>query len=157
MVLEKISWIVCYGKVTEERIEFLQEKIGIKFPHSFVNLIKECDGGVPKSSEFYFYDEYFQSKITACVGGFLNLSSSEWSDFLNNYLSSPEFFPEGLIAFAEDGGGDFICFDYRKGKNIADPPIVYWSHEADIGKDISFVANNFEEFIEMLEEPRDYK
>ena len=62
----------------------------------------------------------------------------------------PEFFPKGLVAFGEDGGGDFICFDYREGKDNPNPPIVYWRHDANEGEDVSFIAKDFETFIGML-------
>ncbi|MDR1488613.1 MAG: SMI1/KNR4 family protein [Holosporales bacterium] len=63
------------------------------------------------------------------------------------------YFEERLIPFGDTGGGDFICFDYRNhdGDN---PPIILWTHDVyDNSKRISFIANNFEEFINMLHEP----
>lgn len=80
----------------------------------------------------------------------------EWSykqnngSLLSTFNSPPEFFPEGLVAFSEDGGGNYICFDYRQGKKNSDPSVVFWNHEAEIGKDVSFVAINFEVFLSML-------
>ncbi len=71
------------------------------------------------------------------------------------FKSPPEFFPEGLIAFAETGGGDSICFDYRESRDNPNPPIVYWDHEADAGKDVSFISKDLKSFLSMLKEPED--
>lgn len=62
-------------------------------------------------------------------------------------------FEDGLIPFGENGGGDMICFDYRKNKNTDDSPIVIWNHDMGLDHKVVFVANNSEEFVNMLYEP----
>lgn len=145
----------CDECVSTERINFIEKIIGKIFPHLFLELVKICDGGYPLKDAFAYFDIYHQSMIISGVGAFLYLNDSNSSDFLKIYKNPPEFFPEGLIAFADNGGGDFICFDYRMDKESKNPPIVFWSHGADKGKDVSFIAKNFEEFIGMLYEPED--
>ena len=140
----------CYEVVSDERINYVEETIGVKFPKSYRELVKRCDGGYPVKDEFDYYDEDFEEVLPGSIGGFLNLGESPYGHVLKLFYSPPEFFPEGLIAFTDNGGGDFVCFDYRQGKDNLDPPIVYWSHEADEGKDISFIAPNFDAFIKML-------
>lgn len=81
------------------------------------------------------------------------LNSNE--NLIDNYLKPPEFFPKNLLAFGENGGGNMVCFDYRADLNTNNPPIVYWNHEAEVGKDVSFIAKDFEEFLSMLKEPED--
>jgi hypothetical protein len=68
-----------------------------------------------------------------------------------NMLERVPHFTLGLIAFTEDGGGNYICFDYRKGKDDPDPPIVFWDHEFHSGgEEPFFVARNFAEFLSLL-------
>jgi hypothetical protein len=141
--------------VKKERFLFLEKIIGILFPLLYIDLIKNNDGGTPIQCCFQYYDEYSCKKLEGAIGCFSHLNDSDHLTLLDNYNDPPEFFPKGLIAFAENGGGDFICFDYRQGKDNPDPPIVYWRHGADEGKDVSFIAKNFEEFINMLYEPED--
>ncbi len=137
-------------KVSEERIAFLENEIGIKFPTLFVDLVKEHDGGYPTPSCFKYYNYSLESYFGNGVGAFLCLEKNEYGDLLSTYQDPPEFFPIGLVAFSQDGGGNYVCFDYRKGKDSLDPPVVYWSHESEEGKDVSFLANNFEEFLKIL-------
>ena len=48
-----------------------------------------------------------------------------------------------------------ICFDYRKNQTTDNPPIVIWNHDMGLEHRVVFIANNFEEFINMLHEPED--
>ena len=112
-------------------------------------------GRRPVKTDFEYMDSEKSRIIGTGVDVFYSLNKSDYDDILRNYLDPPEFFPEGLIAFADVGNGDLICFDYRKGKDNPDPPVVYWNHEANVGEDVSFVAKNFEEFMGMLREPDD--
>jgi cell wall assembly regulator SMI1 len=149
----KLKCLDFKGVTNQERVKFVESKLGCKFPQSYINCIKNCDGCTPINSDFKYFDSFFKKERESGIGIFLSLSNSENSELLNTFTNPPEFFPEGLVAFADTGGGDFICFDYRNDKNQMDPPVVYWFHEADIGQDVSFVAHNFEEFLSILEEP----
>ena len=64
-------------------------------------------------------------------------------------------FEDGLIPFGENGGGDMICFDYRKNKDTDNPPIVIWNHDMGLENRVVFIADNFEEFVNILHEPED--
>ena len=79
-----------------------------------------------------------------------NLQSGEEPDWPIEYR-----FEDGLIPFGENGGGDYICFDYRNDKTTDNPPIVIWNHDMGLKHRVVFIANNFEEFINMLHEPED--
>ncbi len=137
-------------KVSEERVVFVEKQIGIKFPHSFVDLVKEHDGGYPIPNLYKYHDIFLGRDSSNCLGAFLTLGESEYLDILKDYKNPAEFFPNGLIAFADDGGGNLLCFDYRQGKDNLNPPIVFWNHEANEGEDVSFVAKDFETFLGML-------
>lgn len=148
-----IKWVDEGVSLSPEVVATLERKLGVIFPSKFKEIITFHNGGTPQKDSFYYYDEFLLRKVGSGVGGFIPLVHDEYESIESLVFSPPEFFPEGLVAFAETGGGDFICFDYRQGKDNPDPPIVYWSHGADIGKDVSFIAKNFEEFLDMLQEP----
>lgn len=59
-------------------------------------------------------------------------------------------FEDGLIPFGENGGGDMICFDYRNHLNTDNPPIVIWNHDMGLEHRTVFIADSFEEFVNML-------
>lgn len=149
-----MQWEKCRGKVSKERVAFLEKRINISFPKSYIECMEECNGGVLRKRCFTYKFENERQTVDS-IGVFLSLNQNEWADLLDIYENPPEFFPKGIIAFGDTGGGDFICFDYRDNKTTNDPPIVCWNHEADVGKDVSFLANNFEDFLGMLKEPEE--
>ena len=70
------------------------------------------------------------------------------NEILDAIKNPPEFFPKGLIPFSQDGGGNYLCFDYRNYKE--NPPIVFWHHAIEENEGIFYLANSFEEFINSL-------
>ena len=130
------------------------KKIPYNFPLSYLNFLKISDGGMPDTSHFDFFDVSFKSMMGQGVGIFYSLVSGE-INLIKEYFDPPEFFPRDLVGFAETGNGDIICFDYRKDPTTDNPSIVYWRHDAPEGEDVSFLANNFEDFLGMLKEPEE--
>lgn len=150
-----MDWLDKGKQITHAEVISTETLMNIKLPRSYIELIKNHDGGTPKKDTFCYLDVVSQKLRKSGIGAFLSMQTKNTLNMVYYFKQPAEYFPEGLIAFAQPGNGDFICFDYRKGKDNPDPPIVYWNHEADVGKEVSFVAQNFEEFLEMLQEPED--
>jgi hypothetical protein len=150
----QMKWYRCNRQASDNAINAVEKALKLKLPATYICLMKQCDAGVPQDTDFEYFDVSYGKYIEQAIGVFLGIEAAEYT-VLGTFQDPPEFFPDGLIAFAETGNGDYICFDYRQGKDNPDPPIVYWNHEADIGKDVSFVANTFEEFLGMLKEPEE--
>lgn len=128
-------------------------KIPFNLPNSFLNLLKLNNGG--GASYFYqYYDVCFKRYFTDGLGFIYGISdhNDQIYDIVTEYYTPPEFFPKNLVAFSDTGSGNLVCFDYRNNPKTNDPPIVYWDHEADVGKDVSFIANNFDDFLGILKE-----
>jgi hypothetical protein len=140
------------GLVNLERLKYVESEMGLFFPKSYVNFVLPNDGCRTDPDGFIFFDESFQEEVGSCIGSFMQLKPDldYFEDILSMNQKLPEFFPKGLVQFGHVGNGDYICFDYRKGKDNLDPPIVYWNHEAEEGKDVSFLANNFDAFLKIL-------
>lgn len=133
-------------------LNLFTKSISYKLPQDFIKSLEIADG-YNTNYVFEYFDEYLESKY---ISGFstifgIKTDNTPFYNIINENNSPPEFFPNTLVAFAEDGGGNRICFDYRKNPNTDNPPIVYWNHEATVGEDVSFIANNFNEFIKILE------
>lgn len=124
---------------------------GIKLPASYVAIMKLHDGGDITKDSFY-YQNHDNEQFNGNIGKMFKVLNG-YESILGDLLNPPEFFPEGLIPFADDGGGNLTCFDYRHCKE--NPPIVFWVHDDPEGEDVHFVSDNFEEFINMLHEPED--
>ncbi len=71
-----------------------------------------------------------------------------YNEILDEIQNLPEFFPKGLIPFSQDGGGNYLCFDYRN--CTENPPIVFWHHAIEENEGIFHLADSFEEFISSL-------
>lgn len=155
MLQENVQWLDAGTIINRETISDWENKVGIKLPQIYVQLVQNHDRGTPIKRDFKYFDNAFQEIWGSGIGVFISFKPENKSNMLHYFQDPPEFFPEGLIAFSDTGGGDFICFDYRDGKSNPDPEIVLWRHGADVGKDVSFVAKNFEEFMSILEEPED--
>ena len=122
----------------------------LKFPKLYKKLVRFHDGGTLKKNIFtYMYNEILDENV---VGFFLPWQKEtlgiEGEYIIDQIESPPEFFPKGLIPFAPDGGGNYLCFDYRNCRE--NPPIVYWDHGIEENEGIFFLADSFEEFINSL-------
>jgi hypothetical protein len=139
------------GAIKLELFHYVESEINLKLPKTYVEFILPNDGCCVDPDEFVYFDQEKQRYVGSGVGSFLRFGKNADSSqgLLNEWLFPPQYFDRRLLAFAENNG-DYICFDYRKGKANLDPPVVYWSHEAEEGKDVSFLADNFEAFLKML-------
>jgi hypothetical protein len=138
-------------------INSLEKKMSIFFPKMYIEIMLIQNGGTLNKYCFEYRNAYVVETMYSGASCFFRidpLATDAPEGTVEEYvLDPPEFFPKGLIAFADDGGGNLTCFDYRNTK--ADPPIVFWCRDDSEGEDVHFLANNFEEFINMLHEPTD--
>ena len=134
----------------QEIIEKFEKNLLIEFPSKYKKLVNFRDGGL-LGKDLFFY-EHEKIRRRNCVGNFLCWSHDEmysyYTYFENVYNDPPEFFPKGLIPFAPDGGGNYICFDYRNCRE--NPPIVFWHHEVEENEGVFPLADSFDEFINNL-------
>jgi hypothetical protein len=154
------------GSLSKNKIKKLEKDCGVCLPRLYAEFISDHNGARFSNNCFNFYDCWRQGNSCESMA-FLDLRKikDDMESLLEQSTSDPndpdifkfyEYFDENLIPFGETGGGDFICFDYRESKDACDPPIIYWCHDANEPDErISFIANNFEKFINMLHEPED--
>ncbi len=141
----------CFGSVNPAQIILVEKELSKKLPVSFKEMVSMCDAGYPKKSDFIFFDISLGDYTLGCIGALLAFSPEyPHEKILEYYHNPPEFFPEGLVGFAVDGGGNVICFDYRQDPDTNDPPIVYWIHDVEDEESISPIAKNFDAFLSML-------
>lgn len=176
--VKDIKWIECNPSIQEKDLALLRD-IPFKLPKSFIELLKINNGGTV-DYEFDYYDLYFEETVVGGIDeiysvntktdkiinphyrvfGDENYGQQEFyvshSGLVYYYYHPPEFFPKNLIAFGENGGENKICFDYRQDQATDNPPVVYWISSHDIGEDVSFLANNFMEFLAILREPEPF-
>lgn len=147
------------GSVAMSVVRHLERKLQIKLPRLYVTFITAHNGACILSRIFDYNDPNRCRESSDSVA-FTNaetiadkvksLQSAEEPDWDVKYR-----FEDGLIPFGDNGGGDMICFDYRTNRTTDDPPIVIWNHDMGLEHRVVFIANNFEEFVNMLHEPED--
>ena len=128
---------------TSRQIEGAEALLGVRFPDSYRALLPELNGACGEA-EFPLPDE----ERGGSIGVWLSLlpwdAESVWSTL--SAWGEHEL-PRRLIPFGEDGGGNYVCFDYRHSDV---PSVVFWHHELEAEEGIFPVAATFEEFLRML-------
>jgi hypothetical protein len=130
-------------------ISALEKKLSVSFPGKYVEMMLMQNGGYTVRDEFVYYKHDYKKK--GIIGIFFSIGGTSYETVEQQFFDPAEFLPGGLVPFA--GDSNLICFDYRNTKE--NPPIVFWCHDDPEGENVHFVANNFEEFINMLHEPED--
>lgn len=149
------------GEISLDIVRDIESKHGIKFPHVYREFIMQHNGARLDIDSFDFYDQVRGVPNSEGLA-FMKVENIQETidDLLDQSTDDPKcedifkfykYFDEKLIPFGDTGGGDMICFDYRN-HDQDNPPIVLWCHDNydENWNRISFIANTFEEFINML-------
>ena len=144
------------GSGSFEAVVDLEKSNDIKLPRNYVEFITRHNGAWINVTDFEFDNPYYPVNNGSGVY-FSEIEDIQniINDLMDINVEEPGYFYEKLIPFGDNGGGDFICFDYRE-CDTDNPPIIIWFHDVlDNSERIVFVANNFEEFVDKLHEPYD--
>jgi len=142
-----------FRSIPEGSFEKAEEMMGIKFPYPFYDLIKGHNEGAPKDSDIKILMPGGKRTTINGLGAFLSFNFRDSENILSSYFNRPEHFPqdERFVPFGLTGNGDYFLFFYEAGKNDPQPKVYYWAHEySDIDGGLVFLANSFEEFLDML-------
>jgi hypothetical protein len=145
-----------YGEISVEVMRELEKTQNVILPKAYVDFISKHNGVRLEVNSFEYYDPNIGNKNSDSIA-FNPAEKIQKSIDLLQYDEEPDLdikyrFEDGLIPFGDNGGGDLICFDYRKDRTTDNPPIVIWNHDMGFEHRVIFIANNFEEFINMLHE-----
>jgi hypothetical protein len=129
----------------------VETEVGVKFPASFLALMRTSNGGKPRQGLFDFDDN---EKI---VERFLSFVEDYKVDRLGMYdievvwSQIEDRLDEGVCPFASVFAGDFLCFDCR---HEGEPSVALWGHDVfgDGIPELVPVADTFEQFLDMLRE-----
>ena len=147
------------GCVSIEVVHGLEKVYNLVLPKEYVNFTTMHNGARMFARIFNYFDPNIDKKNSNAIH-FDRVEKIQDSIAILKCDEEPDWpieyrFEDGLIPFGDNGGGDMICFDYRKDRTTNDPPIVIWNHDMGLKYRVVFIANNFEEFINMLHEPED--
>lgn len=159
-------------KATMADVEAIEQKMGIKLPKEYVEIVLKYNDGYPLKYLYpfddtekynhgypvkYIYPTYTVGMTHSSCSDFISISLNDEWNILNaaEKLQRDNIIPEKVIPFGQNGGGNYVCFDYRG--RTKHPRIVHHSYETadDIHEGIDnlyYVAITFKQFLKTLTE-----
>ena len=133
--------------ITEQDINKIEETFKFNFPTDFKSHYLIYNGGRPK--KHVFIDEGYEF----IVGYFIPIKHGVNDRILERVLElfrDDQDFPNWLIPFADEPGGNLYCFSIDPDEEGA---IYYWNHEIeDPEESYSYLAESLKEFIDSMVE-----
>jgi len=142
---------------SDDLLDAVERGLGVSFPESYRNFIKEHNGAVPITNMFSMNQQEYIIEKFLCI-----LSDSEFDPISGWYdveviitqigdrlTDNEDLVGMHVIPIASLFSGDFICLDYRE---TAEPTVVIWFHEEseEYSPLTQIVAKNLSEFFDML-------
>ena len=135
--------------VSDNLIEGAEILFGIKYPVRYREIIRGYSGSW---GDVWFRVDRSSPGFDYCSLGLIHSLNPCHRN--NTYSVMAAWTEHGLsphiIPFGEDGGGNYVCFDYRR-SNI--PEVVFYFHELPGDDGVMKVCDTFEEFLERLHLP----
>lgn len=155
MMRNDLIWQSYWGSADPLLISDFEEEIGKIFPVEYVEIVTKYNGAYVVGCDAYrFYCNLTGRLETYGLGLFhaFGQTNSTTESMRWSYENKPVGFPYYLVSFSRDGGGNLLCFDYSKDQSSSNPEIVLWNVNAEpgSGKEISFVASNFDALLNLL-------
>ena len=147
-------------EITGERVNEAEKRLGYKLPKSYIELIKNKNGGSPANDCFrtemptsWAKDHIAITSIKGLGGNWGIDSESFGSDDAIEEWGYPKI---GIvICDCPSAGHDVVMLDYRKNGQAGEPEIVHIETECDEPM-ITFLAKDFETFIKGLESSENF-
>lgn len=151
MTGDSLTWFDQPSPASEDEVIAVESDTGYKLPSDYRDFARYFSGGSPNETDFEFPDDEVET-FHASAGEFFNLHHDDDRNLVR-WMKRTEFFPTHLLPIAGDGGGNYVCLDYR---SASDPTIVFWhSGRRGMKNEISFVAKTFSDFVQLLHMPDD--
>ena len=150
---------IIYPLPTDALLQEREVAWRVKLPDDYKEFIKKENGVIPSKRSFHFEHN---EKVIDHFLAILAISGEKTEEDYDIGVVSTQL--EGRIVFDEDNvgmqlipitalfGGDFVCLNYVE--DSEKPSICIWYHEEsyELEPAIEFLANNFTEFLAMLQD-----
>ena len=134
----------------DELLKSIEEELGYTLSGSYVELMRKHNGGSLKRRRLDIGDTYTILDVIFGIGR--EKEDSLCGEYGTKFWLEEWGYPDIGVAIAdtESAGHEMIFLDYTECGPEGEPKVVYVDQEADYEKTV--VAENFEEFINMLHE-----
>ena len=150
---------IIYPLPTDSLLQEREVAWRVKLLDDYKEFIKKENGVIPSKRYFHFENN---EKVIDRFLAILAISGEKTEEDYDIGVVSTQL--EGRIVFDEDNvgmqlipiaalfGGDFVCLNYVE--DSENPSICIWYHEEsyELEPAIEFLANNFTEFLAMLQD-----
>lgn len=151
----EITWRWQKAPIGMAEIRNVEQLLGVKLPDDYIQCALINHGGYPTPDTFDLPGRP-QAVFSHLLDYFHTQAKNKNPSILQVYTSIQNRLPAGIVPFAADPFGNFVCFDFRK--QATPPTVVFWDHEVafhDREKALSFVCNSFSELLSKLYELED--
>lgn len=137
------------NRATDELIASVEQELGYKLPASYIELVKQQNGGIPA----YMYcpvENGCAMEISGLFGVDRNKPCSLCGEVGSQFMIDEWGYPAIGVAICDcpSAGHDMVFLDYRECGPLGEPKVVHIDQEADFK--ITLLAENFESFIRGL-------
>ena len=157
--MRQIDQSMIYPLPTDALLQEREVAWKIRLPDDYKNFIMRKNGFRPSKNLFSLKNRFFLTERFLCV--LENTKDNPLGvydiDVVMSQLDERLFVHEDILGFelvpiAALFGGDFLCLNYIE--DPENPSICIWYHEEsyELEPAIEFVANNFTEFLDMLQD-----
>ena len=157
--MRQIDQSMIYPLPTDALLQEREVAWKIRLPDDYKNFIMRKNGFRPSKNLFSLKNRFFLTERFLCV--LENTKDNPLGvydiDVVMSQLDERLFVHEDILGFelvpiAALFGGDFLCLNYIE--DPENPSICIWHHEEsyELEPAIEFVANNFTEFLDMLQD-----
>lgn len=156
--MKKINVYRSKGEISKNIIQKFAQKYNVLFPKLYINLLSE-NNWLRLITDTFNFTNIWNKKDERDIN-FYGYDVESYSGS-GTIVDAQDFdiYGNPVIAIGFSANGDYICFDYRKDPTSSEPEVVLMYHDQYINDKngnpkmaISKIANNFEEFIDMLHE-----
>ena len=139
---------------TDELITSIEEELGYKLPSSYILLMKQQNGGIPKNTCFPTEEPTSWAEDHIAITGILGIGREKryslCGDLGSRFMIEEWGYPDigVVICDCPSAGHDVVMLDYRACGRDGEPEVIHVDQEDDY--EITFLAENFEAFISSL-------
>ena len=141
--------------LSEELVASIEKELGYTLPQAYIELMKYQNGGIPRFLNHRTQEPTSWAEDHIAITGIYGINRSKpcsvGGSFGSQFWIDEWGYPAIGVYFCDcpSAGHDMLCLDYRQCGAEDEPQVVHIAQEFDYK--ITFVAENFEQFIRGLE------
>lgn len=146
--------------LTDEMIASVEQELGYKLPTSYIQMMKQQNGGIPRDTRFPTVEGTSWAEDHIAISGILGIGRDKGyslcGEFGSRFMIEEWGYPDigVVICDCPSAGHDVVMLNYRACGKDGEPEVIHVDQEGDYK--ITFLAPNFGAFIRGLVNEEDY-